>query len=384
MAASSHSPKPVTAVARVQTATVRWAMACRRYIGKHNFALAVVLTVIMVATGIILGGSNNGVIPKFPVAHYHYTAEPNNPLSFLSNWDGPDYLSIVHSGYRSLFDANFFPLYPMLIYIVSFVVRSELISALLIAWVSLAGAIWFYMKIINHLFGVTKQSEMIQALSFFLLFPSGVFLIATYTESLYALLALGAVYYALQRQYIRVSLLLLLCTATHVTGPLIVVLAAMILWEEKERWRNIAVTVCIGSIGLLGYMCYVWRRFDNPFAFIESQKSMHGWGQHSYLSLVTRADPLHVIFIALLIMTAVYWWPRRRSFAIYSLLFLLIPLAGRQYGGFNRYVLMAFSLQFMLSAWVRDRKQIYPYVLALLTMGWTYFALQYAGGYIGN
>lgn len=369
---------------RAQNTFGRWSLRAKGYIGRHNFALSVLLTAIVVITGIALGASNNGVVPQFPQAHYHYTREPGNPLSFLSNWDGPDYLSIVHSGYQSLFDANFFPLYPMLIYVVALVVRSDLVSALLIAWVSLAGAIWFYMKIINYLFGVTKQSEMVKALAFFLLFPSGIFLVATYTESLYACLALGAIYYSLQGKWLRVAPLLLLCTATHITGGFVVVLAAMILWEQKVRWRDIAATVCIGCIGLLGYMYYVWRRFDNPFAFIKAQQSIHGWGQHSYLSLITRADPLHVIFIVLLVLSAVYWWPRRKSFAVYSLLFLLIPLAGRQYGGFNRYVLMAFPLQFMLYAYLRDKKQALPCVLALMLVVWTYFTLQYAGGYIGN
>jgi hypothetical protein len=164
----------------------------------------------------------------------------------------------------------------------------------------------------------------------------------------------------------------------------VVILVAMVLYEQKERWRNVAATVCIGSAGLLGYMFYLWRRFNDPFAFIKAQKTIHGWGQHSYISLITRADPLNAVLIVLLIMTAIYWWPRRKSFAIYSLLFLLIPIAGRQYGGFNRYVLMAFPLQFMLFAYFRDKKRIFPYVLALLAVVWTYFTLQYAGGYIGN
>ena len=355
-----------------------------KYIGAHDLLLAVTVTAAVILAGITLGVSNNGVVLSYPILHYHYTAEPNNPLSFLSNWDGPDYLQIVHYGYHNLFDANFFPFYPLLIYIVSFSVRSALVSALLVAWACMVGALYFYIKIIKHLFDSVDIGESLKALSFFVLFPSGVFLIGTYTESLYALLALGAIYYALQRKYIWSALLLLPCTATHITGVFVVALIAMMMLEQKERWWKAVATAAVGSLGLLGYMFYVWRRFHDPIAFITAQRQIHGWVQHSPMSILTRADPLNVVFIVLLVMAAIYWWNRRKSFAVYSLLFLAIPLVGHQYGGFNRYVLMAFPLQFMLYAYVRDKKQAYPYVLLLFGVVWTYFALQYFGGYIGN
>lgn len=359
--------------------------AFRESVKRHDLLLALLIAVTMIAAGTVLGWANNKVIPAYPKAHFHYTAEPNNPLSFLSNWDGPDYLKIVHHGYKELFDVNFFPLYPLIIRGVSVVVRSALVSALLISWISLVGAIYFYIQILRREGVVRNTDETLRAVSMFVLFPTGIFLIATYTESVYALLALAAIYYALQRKYVRTSLLLLLTSACHITGIFVVVLAAIILWEQKEKLRNIIFTVCVGSLGLLAYMAYLWKYFHDPLAFIKSQKEIHEWLHHGYTNLITGADPFNILFVILLIVTAVYFWRRKRiSFAVYSLLLLTIPLVGRQYGGFNRYVLMAFPLQFMLYQWLRGKKQIYPYALACMAMIWTYFALQYAGGYIGS
>jgi hypothetical protein len=353
-------------------------------VNTHDLLLATLVALIVIICGLFLGWSNNKVFPSYPPAHYHYVKEPSNPLSFISNWDGPDYLDIVHSGYHTLFQANFFPLYPLLVYLVKFIVRSALDSALIVSWLSLVGALYFYIRIVKKMFGIRGLDDTVAALMFFILFPTAVFLFATYTESLYAMLSLGAIYYSLQKKYIYVAPLLLLCTATHITAPLVVLLSAMILWEQKVRLVNIIATAVVGCLGLVAYMVFLEQRFHNPLAFLKAQKQIHGWFHHSYLNLITSASDFNVLFIALLIGAAVYWWQTRKSFSVYCLLFLLIPLLGRQYGGFNRYVLMAFPIELMLSKFFITRKNIYPYALLVTGILWIFFTLQYAAGYIGS
>jgi hypothetical protein len=95
-------------------------------------------------------------------------------------------------------------------------------------------------------------------------------------------------------------------------------------------------------------------------------------------------DFFNVVFICLLIIAIVYWWHRRRSFAVYSFLFLLIPIIGNQFGGFNRYMLVAFPVQFMAYDYLKKKNLTYSLTLAFMGIIWAYFALQYAGGYIGG
>jgi hypothetical protein len=82
--------------------------------------------------------------------------------------------------------------------------------------------------------------------------------------------------------------------------------------------------------------------------------------------------------------TTIYWWKRRKSFAVYSGLYLLIPLVGGQFGGYPRYTLMVFPLQFMLFDYFRDKKfALMPsVVLIFFAIGWAYILLQFAAGYV--
>ena len=79
-------------------------------------SLLIAASLIVVAVG--LGWENNKIVPVNSAPSAHYKLEPNNHLSFLSNWDGPIYLNIAQRGYTQNIQANFFPLYPSLIRIV--------------------------------------------------------------------------------------------------------------------------------------------------------------------------------------------------------------------------------------------------------------------------
>lgn len=290
---------------------------------------------------------------------------------------------IAKSGYNAVVQTNFFPLYPLAIHVVNFFVSSELDSALIISWLCLFGAIYFYLKIAKSLFKITDNLEALRSLIFFVFFPTAVFLLATYTESMFAFLSLGAIYFALKNRYLAAGLFALFCSATHINGIFVVLLIGLILFEQKQSIQRVITSMLIGSIGLLSYMYYLAVHFSKPFAFISSQKS-HGWFKGSYLDIFNSVDLFNIIFMLLLVVSVIYWWKRRKSFAIYSFLFICIPILGKQFGGFNRYVLMAFPLQFMLYEYLRNKKVAYSLATILLGITWAYFLFQYAGGYVGG
>jgi Gpi18-like mannosyltransferase len=357
----------------------------KKQILKRDFLIAIIIGLSIIGVGVFFGWYNNEVVIKNPDISAHYSLEPNNQLSFMSNWDGPDYLKIAKNGYQTVGNTNFFPLYPFLIRLLSHLISSPLDAALIISWLSFIGAIYFYLKIIKHVFDIKDNVEATRGLLFFILFPTAVFFLATYTESLFAFLALGSLYYALQRKYWQSALFALFCTATHVTGIFLLALIVMTLWEQKAKLIEIAGTAVIGSLGLLSYMFYLQHAFHRPLAFITSQKS-HGWLTVSskYSALIGSVDLFSTIFIILLIISVIYWWNKRKSFSVYSLFFLLIPIVGKQFGGFNRYVLMAFPVQLMIYAYARHRKLAYPIIIVFFAISWAYFLFQYAGGYVGG
>lgn len=353
-----------------------------KYISKNELLLAVVSAIIIICLTVGLGLQRNKVTISNPWTPSHYLSESNNHLSFLANWDGKNYIYIAQHGYTRA-RTNYFPLYPLLIHIINKVISSPLYSSLLVSWAALVGAIYFYIKIIKRYFSISDNNEALKAVALFLLYPAGVFLIASYTASLFAFVSLAAIYFALKKSYLLAGLFALFATATHVNGLLTLLLVLMILYEERERLINIIKTLIIGSLGILSYMLYLKVKFHNAVEFVTEQRKVHGWLQHTLLPELAHINPLEYLFVLLIILTTIYWWPRRKSFAIYSLLYLLIPIVGGTFGGFIRYTLMVFPLQFMMFDVFRKKTLGYGIALALLAIGWSYFVIGFSAGYIG-
>jgi hypothetical protein len=363
-------------------AVTRYGLKARDYIVRQDLLLAIVVALAVIVVGVSFGWENNKVVPVNAAASARYTQEAGKSLSFMANWDGPDYLTIAQHGYTFAGQASFFPLYPLAVHVIDLIIGSPLYSGLLVAWASLVGAVCFYLKIIKQLFKITDNLEALRGALLFVLFPTGVFLLATYTESLFAFLALGALYYALEKRYLPAALFAMLSTATHVNGLFVLVLVALVLWEQKEKLTKILATLVIGSLGLVAYMIFLQVHFNNALAFVSAQKS-HGWLQYGYADFATEIASLNGLFLLFVLTAVVYWWRRRKSFSVYSLLYVGIALLGGL-GGFGRYALMVFPLQFMFYDYFRDKKLGYAVVIAIFSIFWTYFTLQYAGGYSGG
>ncbi len=348
---------------------------------KYDILMALICTAAVVLLGIFLGLHNDAMISARLGAYVHYSL--SRPLSIFSHWDGNDYLSIAKHGYRSLLNAGFFPLYPLIIRGFYYIAGSYLVSALTISWLSLIGAIYFYIKIVRHLGLVGRKTNIPLMIAPFVFFPTAVFMMVTYTEGLFALFALASIYFALKRRYMLVGLFTLCAFLTHITGAFLVILDGLILLEESVPLKKVALSTAMGSSGLLIFMGYSYVRFHNALEFLKSQTHIHGWLKANYLSLLSNTSYLNAFFAILLIITATYFWDKRRSFSIYSLLFLLIPIVGAQWGGFNRYVIMAFPIPIMIYQVFKD-KQAYVFIVMLTTIFWTYTLLQYAAGFISS
>ncbi len=349
----------------------------------NNAHIALMAALCFIALTLGLGFYSNLVIPGNHDPHARYLAETNNPLAFMSEWDGPHYIAIAQHGYSGKSLTAFFPLYPLLIRLFMFVFVSPLVSALLISWISLFFAIYFYLKIVREWLGEDKIGT-IQGILLFLLFPTAVFMAATYTEGLFAFLALGAIYFATKKKYLAAGGLGALASATHPTGLLVIIFVSLILYEERAKiWQALA-TFAIGCLGIAGYLGYLWASKGKPLLFIKAQKGSH-WLSRHYLHIISSSfTAVDAVLFILAVVSAFYWWGRKKSLAVYSLLFVALPLAGGNFAGFSRYMLMAFPAQWMLMQKFKNSRLGYPLVLVLSTVLWSYFVIHYAAGYTGG
>jgi len=355
------------------------------YIRNHLGVMAIICVVVTVIFSIILSqGAIHKITLNKATSSHHYL-EHNNPLKYSANWDGSDYIHIANNGYDTGFLTGFFPVYPLTIRIINYLIPSAILCGLLISWASLVGAIYFYAKLVKEFCkGLTKKtenSEYFKAVVFFLLFPSGVYFLSVYTESLFALLSFAAIYFLTKKKYLLSALLVSVACATHITGVFVLFLMLLMLLEQKVKITKIAQVGVVGSLGLISYMGYLWKYFNNPLEFLSAQKQHH-WLETSLWNNLSLMSLLDGALIVLLITSAVYWWKRKKSFSIYSLLFLLIPLLGGQFGGFPRYCLIAFPMTLMLYEYLQAKESLR--LISTLVFGaiWAYVVILFSVGYV--
>ena len=355
------------------------------YINKKLWLFTLLTTLIVVSTGIFISIESNRLVkPNIdPASHYHLE---NNPLKHLANWDGADYISIANKGYDDKFLTGFFPLYPILIKLVHVIVRSYLISGLIITWLALWGAIYFYVSIVKEYYSrsntkIKDNLTLIKSALYFVLFPSGIYLLCVYTESLYALFALAAINFAYKKKLVLTTLLTILATAAHITGFFLIPIVVLMLFEEKvSKIKSLAVGA-IGSIGIIAYLIYLWIKFNNPFEFVHSQ-TVHHWLKNKIWYSYDSISILDLFLLISLITTVIYWYKRKRSFSFYTLLFIAIPLIGGQFDGFARYTLMAFPMQLMFFDYLKNKIESQFISLMILSSLWTYSVILFAAGFV--
>ncbi|NBW29603.1 hypothetical protein EBR37_04445, partial [bacterium] len=284
------------------------------------------------------------------------------------------------------FLTGFFPLYPILIKLVHVIVRSYLISGLIITWLALWGAIYFYVSIVKEYYSrintkIKDNLTLIKSALYFVLFPSGIYLLCVYTESLYALFALAAINFAYKKKLILTALLTILATAAHITGFFLIPIVVLMLFEEKvSKIKSLAVGA-IGSIGIIAYSIYLWIKFNNPFEFVHSQ-TVHHWLKNKIWYSYDSISILDLFLLISLITTVIYWYKRKRSFSFYTLLFIAIPLIGGQFDGFARYNLMAFPMQLMFFDYLKNKIESQFISLMILSSLWTYSVILFAAGFV--
>ncbi|MFC1647736.1 mannosyltransferase family protein [Patescibacteria group bacterium] len=295
-----------------------------------------------------------------------------NFLSVWANWDGGHYINIAYNGYIGPNLTAFFPMYPMLLRFVSLIVQYSVISGLIVSGAAIVMAGYWLIKLVKLDF-----SEKIARNSFILLllFPTAVFLGAVYSESLFLMTTIGAIYFARKKNWWAV---LFLGFAAGLTRNLGAFLVFPLLYEYfmqfrfKIRWPILAV----GSPGfaIVSYMVYLWAQFGDPLLFLHQQVN---WGRkivvnvfwrfqeafNSALNSIEKIEFICVVFAVILIILMIK--KLRPSYIIWSIILLLIPVMQNTWISMNRFVLVIFPA-FIILSFFGDRYKYLNHILYIL------------------
>ncbi len=180
------------------------------------------------------------VLPPSAIAtgpgHVHYTF-----VQLWSLWDGIFYVDIAAVGYRVLPQAAFYPLYPLLEHLLAPVVGgSYALAGLLIANAADFGALVLLRWLAEEQFGERVARRTLVS---YVCFPTSIFFLAGYTESLFLLLSVAMFLALRRRRWLLVALLCALATLTRSTGlALLAPVAVTALGDLRQRagsWRAV-------------------------------------------------------------------------------------------------------------------------------------------------
>ena len=152
---------------------------------------------------------------------------------FDTNW----YLKIAQRGYGDdAASAVYFPLYPLLVHLAG----GSLFAALAISNLALIGALALLYQFAARWFDAASARR---AVAYWLLFPTGFFLLAAYTESLFLFLALAAFECARRDKWMGAAVCGALAALTRLQGVLLVVpLAYLCLQQLRNTQHAIGTT----------------------------------------------------------------------------------------------------------------------------------------------
>ena len=297
-------------------------------------------------------------------------------------WERSDalwYLRIAADGYR-LDDSSaaFFPLYPLLVKVVATLTGGAyLLAGYLVANL----AVYAAMVVLYRLTALElDESAARRTVLYLCVFPTGFFLFAPYTESLFLALSVGALYAARRSRWGAAAALGALAALTRSPGvllalPLLVegaLQARALQGTSRQRWAVLASGAGASAAtagGLLLHLGY-WERVSGDWRRpVDAQRT--GFGKESSWPWETVADGLRVAgefpgaypggyfavdaLILLLVVACLVWVSLRvrLTYAVYGWAAVVFPLflqfAGRPLLSLPRIYLVIFPVLWALS-----------------------------------
>eukprot|EP01135_Chromosphaera_perkinsii_P003266 Nk52_evm41s239 gene=Nk52_evmTU41s239 len=169
------------------------------------------------------------------------------------NWDSVYFINIALNGYETENATAFFPLYPLLMRLVAQVLLFPLalvlsplartvIAGVLISNGAFVIAAVLLFRLGLNIFKTCKELALMSALMF-CVNPASIFFSAIYSESLFALLTFGGMFFTSMRRYWEATVLFALCSATRGNGFLC---AGFLVYDFILRFRLTWEKVFVG------------------------------------------------------------------------------------------------------------------------------------------
>lgn len=189
-------------------------------------------------------------------------------------WDTVHYINLAQNGYPPQFssDVAFFPLFPLLVHGLTFLIPNALIAGLLLSHLASLILMLVLYQLVKEELGEKAAGYALLCL---IIFPTALFLWAAYPESLFLCLTTLSFYTMRHRSWWQASIFGLFACLARPNGILLLLpFCFEYLRQHDFRWRAIrwdALSALLLPVGLLLYMLYCAVRYGDPLAFSHAQ-----------------------------------------------------------------------------------------------------------------
>jgi hypothetical protein len=241
---------------------------------------------------------------------------PDHPfLDGWARWDASHYIAVARYGYGDPVSPSpdggigFFPLYPLLIRAVAVVTgQTDSNGGLAVIGIALSTIMFLAsIAVVARLAAeILPYDDARFAIMLFAVAPFAFFYTAAYTESLFVLEVLGAIWYARRGQWWRAAFVAAAASATRLVGLSVIGGVVYAAWRSGLRLPRLVALAAVGSAGFLAFMAYLWFKFDDATAYFDTQSRWGGWDEHVwfYVKLFLQhprealsGDPRHLIIL---------------------------------------------------------------------------------------
>ena len=224
-----------------------------------------------------------------------YSVDLPRWLGTHGNFDGLHYMAISKDAYE-IYRHAFFPLYPSLMHLVTFVTPGgRYFAGLLISLLCLGILLHIWNKLYLLLDGKKNHCTISPAMWLLLASPCAFFFTTLYTESLFLALLGGYIWSLIHKRYRLAMLLGFFLGLTRLAGvftaliPLTIFVHQYLANGRKVLLQSLK-SATTPILGLGSYMLYLWYTTGNALEFISAQR---GFGNNRSTSLVLLPQVLY-------------------------------------------------------------------------------------------
>jgi hypothetical protein len=324
-----------------------------------------------------------GYLSTLVVIKGRYNFMPRGFLDLFYRWDSLWYVSIVQNGYHFVAgkesNVAFFPLYPLLIKMLTFYTSNQkfiiVVGILLSNMVALLSCLYLY-KLVRLDY---SESIAFKAVLFLLIFPVSFFFSIVYTEGLFIFLIISCFYYARKKNWPVVAVLGFLLPLTRSIGVFAIIPLVFEYYDLSfadirptkkfvadviKKTKSSILYLATIPLGAVSYMVYMYAKFGDPLIYIKAEEPWNtkfstfltAWNnsgqQQQFLMVTNRA------MMILAILMTIYLIVRkvRSSYVVYSAVFLFFYFSSNNLQSIPRFVSVLFPLYLGLAIYCAKSK----------------------------